>query len=101
MLAGRLTTRRGGIPWAGTTLTRGAAVHIVIMGCGRVGSTLAHILEDQGHSVAIIDQVREAVPTVRPTFKGRKVSGIGFAPNVLIQAGIEEADAFASVSSGD
>src|ERR1022692_4124165 len=56
MLAGRLTTRRGGIPWAGTTLTRGAAVHIVIMGCGRVGSTLAHILEDQGHSVAVIDQ---------------------------------------------
>src|ERR1039457_4418046 len=101
MLAGRLTTRRGGIPWAGTTLTRGAAVHIVIMGCGRVGSTLAHILEDQGHSVAVIDQDRESFRKLRPSFKGRKVSGIGFDQNVLIQAGIEEADAFAAVSSGD
>jgi trk system potassium uptake protein TrkA len=76
-------------------------VHIVIMGCGRVGSTLAHILEDQGHSVAIIDQDREAFRKLRSSFKGRKVSGVGFDQNVLIQAGIEEADAFAAVSSGD
>ena len=76
-------------------------MHIVIMGCGRVGSTLAHILEDQGHSVAVIDQDREAFRKLRSSFKGRKVSGIGFDQNVLIQAGIEEADAFAAVSSGD
>jgi trk system potassium uptake protein len=76
-------------------------VHIVIMGCGRVGSTLAHILEDQGHSVAVIDQDREAFRKLRPSFKGRKISGIGFDQHVLIQAGIEEADAFAAVSSGD
>ena len=76
-------------------------MHIVIMGCGRVGSTLAHILEDQGHSVAIIDQDREAFRKLRSSFKGRKVSGVGFDQNVLIQAGIEEADAFAAVSSGD
>ena len=86
---------------AGTILTRGAAVHIVIMGCGRVGSTLAHILEDQGHSVAIIDQDREAFRKLRSSFKGRKISGVGFDQNVLMQAGIEEADAFAAGSSGD
>jgi len=76
-------------------------VHIVIMGCGRVGSTLAHILEDQGHSVAVIDQDREAFRRLRSSFKGRKINGIGFDQNILIQAGIEEADAFAAVSSGD
>jgi trk system potassium uptake protein len=76
-------------------------MHIVIMGCGRVGSTLAHILEDQGHSVAVIDQDLEAFRKLRPSFHGGKVSGIGFDRDVLIEAGIEKADAFAAVSSGD
>jgi trk system potassium uptake protein TrkA len=76
-------------------------VHIVIMGCGRVGSTLAHILEDQGHSVAVIDQDADAFRKLRSSFKGRKITGSGFDRDVLIEAGIEEADAFAAVSSGD
>jgi trk system potassium uptake protein TrkA len=76
-------------------------VHIVIMGCGRVGSTLAHILEDQGHSVAVIDQDAEAFRKLRPGFRGGKVTGIGFDRDVLIEAGIDKADAFAAVSSGD
>ena len=76
-------------------------MHVVIMGCGRVGSTLAHILEDQGHSVAIIDQDPEAFRKLRSGFKGKRVTGVGFDQDVLIEAGIEEADAFAAVSSGD
>ena len=76
-------------------------MHIVIMGCGRVGSTIAHILEDQGHSVAVIDQDAEAFRRLRSGFKGSKITGIGFDRDVLIEAGIERADAFAAVSSGD
>jgi len=76
-------------------------VHIVIMGCGRVGSTLAHILEDRGYSVAVIDQDPEAFRRLGSSFKGRKVTGIGFDQDVLEQAGIREASAFAAVSSGD
>jgi trk/ktr system potassium uptake protein len=76
-------------------------VHIVIMGCGRVGSTLAHILEDRGHSVAVIDQNADAFRRLGSGFKGRKITGSGFDRDVLIEAGIEEADAFAAVSSGD
>jgi trk system potassium uptake protein TrkA len=76
-------------------------VHIVIMGCGRVGSTLAHILEDQGHSVAVIDQDADAFRRLGSGFKGRKITGSGFDRDVLVEAGIEEADAFAAVSSGD
>src|SRR5580692_1355240 len=71
------------------------------MGCGRVGSTLAHILEGQGHSVAVIDQDRDAFRKLGSTFKGKKITGIGFDQNVLSEAGIEHADAFAAVSSGD
>jgi len=76
-------------------------VHIVIMGCGRVGSKLAHSLEDRGHSVAVIDQDPEAFRRLRAGFKGRKITGVGFDQDVLQAAGIEDAAAFAAVSSGD
>jgi trk system potassium uptake protein TrkA len=76
-------------------------MHIVIMGCGRVGSKLAHILEDKGHSVAIIDQSPEAFRRLRGGFKGRRITGFGFDRDVLVEAGIEHAAAFAAVSSGD
>jgi trk/ktr system potassium uptake protein len=76
-------------------------VHIVIMGCGRVGSKLAHSLEDRGHSVAIIDQSPEAFRRLRGGFKGRRITGFGFDRDVLVEAGIEHASAFVAVSSGD
>jgi trk system potassium uptake protein TrkA len=76
-------------------------VHIVIMGCGRVGSTLAHSLEARGHAVAVIDKDGEAFRRLRADFTGLTVTGIGFDREVLIAAGIERADAFAAVSSGD
>ena len=76
-------------------------MHIVIMGCGRVGSTLAHILEDRDNTVAVIDRDPEAFRRLRSSFKGDRITGIGFDRAVLIQAGIERADAFIAVSSGD
>ncbi|PYI67583.1 potassium transporter TrkA [Arthrobacter livingstonensis] len=75
--------------------------HFVIMGCGRVGATLAHTLEDSGHSVAIIDQNERAFRRLRTGFGGRKVTGVGFDQDTLRQADIENAYAFAAVSSGD
>ncbi|MDJ0357399.1 potassium channel family protein [Paenarthrobacter sp. PH39-S1] len=75
--------------------------HFVIMGCGRVGATLAHTLEDAGHSVAIIDQDDRAFRRLRTGFAGRKVTGVGFDRETLKQADIENAYAFAAVSSGD
>ncbi|MFI5085305.1 MAG: potassium channel family protein [Actinomycetales bacterium] len=75
--------------------------HFVIMGCGRVGATLAHTLEDAGHSVAIIDQDDRAFRRLRSSFAGRKVTGVGFDRETLKQANITEAYAFAAVSSGD
>src|SRR5258708_33783605 len=77
------------------------AVHIVVLGCGRVGSTIAHILEHQDHSVAVVDQAPDAFRKLTASFKGSKITGIGFDRDVLIEAGIEHAEAFAAVSSGD
>ena len=76
-------------------------MHIVIMGCGRVGSTLAQNLEARGHSVAVIDQNPDAFRRLGPEFSGLTVTGVGFDRDVLVEAGIERADAFAAVSSGD
>ncbi|MFE3452115.1 potassium channel family protein [Nonomuraea sp. NPDC059194] len=76
-------------------------MHIVIMGCGRVGSTIAHILEGNGHSVAIIDRDPQAFRRLKAGFRGRRVTGIGFDRDVLQEAGIESAAAYVAVSSGD
>ncbi|MFL6117501.1 MAG: potassium channel family protein [Catenulispora sp.] len=76
-------------------------MHVVIMGCGRVGSTLAHSLEDLGHTVAVIDQDPGAFRRLSPHFTGRRVTGTGFDRDTLAEAGIAEAGAFAAVSSGD
>jgi trk system potassium uptake protein TrkA len=76
-------------------------VHFVIMGCGRVGATLAQSLEGQGHSVAVIDQNPEAFRRLDQEFTGNKVTGLGFDRDTLQQAGIEDAYGFAAVSDGD
>lgn len=71
------------------------------MGCGRVGSSLATELEAAGHSVSVIDQSREAFRRLGPNFKGRTIAGVGFDRDMLLEAGIQDADAFAAVSNGD
>lgn len=79
----------------------GRDVHFVIMGCGRVGSTLALSLAARGHDVAVIDQDRAAFRRLGPDFEGRRVLGQGFDRETLVKAGIEHAYACAAVSSGD
>ena len=76
-------------------------MHIVIMGCGRVGSTLALALESKGHDVAVVDQEADAFRRLGSAFSGKRVTGVGFDQETLIEAGIEQAGAFAAVSSGD
>lgn len=71
------------------------------MGCGRVGASLARALERAGHEVAIIDQDESAFRRLGASFEGRRVVGLGFDRDTLREAGIEEAYAFAAVSSGD
>jgi trk system potassium uptake protein TrkA len=76
-------------------------VYVVIMGCGRVGSSLAASLDRLGHEVAVIDKDRQAFRRLSAEFSGRQVVGQGFHRDVLVEAGVERAQAFAAVSSGD
>jgi trk system potassium uptake protein TrkA len=77
------------------------AVHIVVVGCGRVGSELAIALEADGHGVAVIDKNSNAFRRLPEGFGGRTVVGFGFDRDHLEQAGIQEAGAFAAVTNGD
>jgi trk system potassium uptake protein len=71
------------------------------MGCGRVGSSVAEGLSRIGHDVAVIDSDETAFNRLSTEFTGQRVHGLGFDRDVLLSAGIENADAFAAVSSGD
>jgi trk system potassium uptake protein TrkA len=76
-------------------------VHVIVVGCGRVGSELAVELEKAGHTVAVIDKDRNAFRNLPPAFSGKAILGFGFDREHLEQAGIEEAGALAAVTSGD
>lgn len=76
-------------------------MHVVVVGCGRVGSGLAGVLDEQGHSVAVIDRRPEAFHRLPEGFRGRTVEGVGFDRDRLRAAGIEGAHALAAVTNGD
>jgi len=76
-------------------------VHFVIMGCGRVGSTLAKSLSNRGHDVAVIDVEPASFRRLGSSFEGMTVTGLGFDRDTLKAARITDAYAFAAVSSGD
>lgn len=71
------------------------------MGCGRVGSTIAYQLDQWRHSVVVVDQDPASFRRLGGSFGGLTVTGVGFDRDTLHEAGIERADAFAAVSSGD
>jgi trk system potassium uptake protein TrkA len=83
------------------TEPKGPQVRVVVMGCGRVGASLADALSRIGHEVAIIDRDPAAFHRLSPEFSGQRVLGMGFDREVLLRSGIEDAGAFAAVSSGD
>ena len=76
-------------------------MHVVIVGCGRVGSTLARELCQLGNTVAVVDRRADAFLRLGDYFSGQTIVGIGFDPDVLIAAGIEKASALAAVTNGD
>ncbi|HXY42548.1 MAG TPA: TrkA family potassium uptake protein, partial [Acidimicrobiales bacterium] len=76
-------------------------MHVIIVGCGRVGSGLAAGLAREGHSVAIVDKQPAAFRRLPWGFSGQRVVGFGFDRTHLEVAGAEHADALAAVTSGD
>ncbi|MBP2328782.1 trk system potassium uptake protein TrkA [Kibdelosporangium banguiense] len=73
----------------------------IIMGCGRVGSTLAHQLSVEGHDVCVLDRDPETRQLLPANYSGVFIVGNGYNRAVLEKAGIAEAGAFVAVTSGD
>lgn len=76
-------------------------MRVVIVGCGRVGSGLATRLGLDGHDVRVVDQDEGAFARLGSAFPGRAVAGMGLDQEVLVDAGIEHADALAAVTGSD
>ncbi len=76
-------------------------MRVIIVGCGRVGSTLARMLSEEGHDVTVVDQTSDAFRRLGAKFKGTRLVGPGTDVAVLKRAGIEHADVFVSVTDGD
>jgi len=76
-------------------------VHVIVVGCGRVGSSLARQLTEADHTVAVIDRNPDAFVRLGPNFSGTTIAGIGFDRDRLHEAGIDQAAALASVTNGD
>jgi trk/ktr system potassium uptake protein len=76
-------------------------MRLLILGCGRVGATLANIMNKDGHEVTVIDLNSDAFERLGSDFEGTTIVGDGMDEDVLIRAGIEDAQAFAAVTNGD
>jgi trk system potassium uptake protein TrkA len=76
-------------------------MNIIIIGCGKVGSKFAQVLSDDGHDVVIVDSDKNAFKLMRHDFSGIMVTGVPIDQDVLKQAGVESADAFAAVTPDD
>jgi trk system potassium uptake protein TrkA len=74
---------------------------VIVMGCGRIGSQVSQLLSEHGHEVTVIDHDANSDGRLGPNFKGSIIKGLGFDRNILIQAGIEQAEAFVAASQSD
>jgi trk system potassium uptake protein TrkA len=76
-------------------------MRLVVLGCGRVGSTLASLMSREGHEVSVLDRDPESFRRLMPEYTGSQVVGLGIDEEALKRAGIEQADAFVAATSGD
>jgi trk system potassium uptake protein len=76
-------------------------MHVIVVGCGRVGSEVALNLAGTEHDVIVIDRRLEAFRRLGDDFKGTTMVGVGFDRDVLTEAGITPNCAVAAVTSGD
>lgn len=75
--------------------------NIIIVGCGRVGSQLATLLSQGDGNVCVVDRNAAAFSNLDRNFNGNTLQGVGFDEDVLVRAGVEEADVVAAVTQSD
>src|SRR5256885_16640548 len=73
----------------------------VIVGCGRVGSSLARQLSEEGDDVAVVDSSEAAFNRLGEEFAGEMVFGSAVDEDILRRAGTDRAEAFVAVTNAD
>lgn len=73
----------------------------IIVGCGRVGSALAHNLADEGWEVVMVETREEALGRLGSEWRHPIVLGHGMDAEVLEQAGVADADVLIAATDGD
>jgi trk system potassium uptake protein TrkA len=73
----------------------------IVVGCGRVGSTVARTLAEEGWDVTAVDESESALARLGERWRGGFVIGHGMDLATLRQAGIENADAVVVATDGD
>lgn len=76
-------------------------MRFIVVGCGRTGATLAQLLCRKGHTVAVIDKDENAFSRLGPGFRGRTYEGLAFDHDVLVRAGIQEAQGLAALTNDE
>jgi len=76
-------------------------MHVIIIGCGRVGAYAAAAFAREGHSVVVIDKEPKAFRRLPKNFTGTRIVGVAYDRETLEKAGIARADAVVSVTNGD
>jgi len=76
-------------------------MNIIVVGCGRLGSELVQGLAKRNHRVAVIDNTALAFSALKPDFNGKVVEGDAMNREVLLRAGIDEADGLVAVTTSD
>ena len=81
---------------------------VLIVGCGRVGSAIANSMMEEGHEVSVLDEDAEAIALLNDDPNGgwedkggRFTVGTALEIDALLEAGIEQADAFVASTDGD
>lgn len=76
-------------------------MHIIIVGCGKVGYTLVELLSGEDHNIVVVDECADRVQSVTDNLDALGVIGNGVSYNTLIEAGIDKADLLIAVTGSD
>lgn len=76
-------------------------MYIILIGCGRLGSNMAKELADDGNDICIIDHDGDKLDSLGSGFNGRRIKGIEFDSDKLLEAGIKQANALLAVTPDD
>lgn len=76
-------------------------MNIIIIGCGKVGTTLAELLSAENHNIVLVDESYQKLQSIPESLDALRVTGNGASISTQMEAGVETADILISVTGSD